>query len=190
MMKRLQREAVLLSLIKAMRSRGSWCGETHIQKATYFLQELLEVPMGFEFILYKHGPFSFDLSDEITAMRANALLQYQSRLPYGPSLFPTEESQNFLEQFPKTLKHYAKKIQFVAETIRTLGVADLERLAIALYVTFNEDGEGTSRVNRITELKPHIKIDEANLAITAVDTIIRDAIKQGLAVEKRPSGGL
>lgn len=83
MMKRLQREAVLLSLIIEMKARGSWCRETHIQKTTYFLQELLEVPMGFEFILYKHGPFSFDLSDEITAMRSNALLQYQSHAPYG-----------------------------------------------------------------------------------------------------------
>ena len=51
-MKKLQRDAVLLSLINEMKARGSWCGETHIQKATYFLQELLGVPMNFEFILY------------------------------------------------------------------------------------------------------------------------------------------
>lgn len=173
MMKRLQREAVLLSLIRELRSKGSWCGETHIQKATYFLQELLRVPMGFDFILYKHGPFSFDLSDEITAMRADALLQYQPRHPYGPSLFPTEESKKFLEQFPKTLKNYANEIQFVAEKIGTLGVADLERLATALYVTFNGDDKVLSREIRITELKPHIKIDEANLAIKNIDSIIK-----------------
>jgi uncharacterized protein YwgA len=181
MMKRLQRDAVLLSLIKEMRARGSWCGETHIQKATYFLQELLGVPMGFEFILYKHGPFSFDLSDEITAMRADALLQYQTRDPYGPSLFPTEESQEFLLQYPKTLKNYAKEIQFVAEKIGTLGVAELERLATALYVTFNENGQRISREDRITELKPHIKIEEAREAVKNVDTIRRDACAKGLA---------
>jgi uncharacterized protein YwgA len=181
MMKRLQRDAVLLSLIKEMRARGSWCGETHIQKATYFLQELLGIPMGLEFILYKHGPFSFDLSDEITAMRADALIQYQTREPYGPSLFPTEESQEFLLQYPKTLKNYAKEIQFVAEKIGTLGVAELERLATALYVTFNENGQRTSLEDRITELKPHIKIDEAREAVKNVDVIRREARAKGLA---------
>ncbi len=181
MMERLKRDAILLSLMNEMRQKGSWCGETHIQKATYFLQELLGVPLGFEFILYKHGPFSFDLSDEITAMRADALLRYQSREPYGPSLFPTDESQEFFAQFPKTLKKYAEEIQFVAEKIGTLGVADLERLATALYVTFNVDGKGKSRENRITELKPHIKIDEASSAVKNVDAIRREAMERGLA---------
>jgi uncharacterized protein YwgA len=181
MMKRLQRDTVLLSLINEMRAKGSWCGETHIQKATYLLQELLKVPLGFEFILYKHGPFSFDLSDEITAMRADSLLQYQPREPYGPGLFPTEESQEFLAQYPKTLKNYANKIQFVAERVGTLGVADLERLATALYITFNENGLDVSRAERITQLKPHIRIDEARDAVRNVDAIRRDAASKGLA---------
>lgn len=180
MMKRLQREAVLLSLIKELKSNGSWCGETHIQKATYFLQELLRVPMGFEFILYKHGPFSFDLSDEITAMRADALLQYQPRQPYGPSLYPTKESQEFLEQYPKTIKSYAKEIHFIAEKTGKLGVADLERLATALYVTFNEDGKGKSREIRISELKPHINTEDACSAVKKVDAIRKEAMARGL----------
>ncbi|MCL6557372.1 MAG: hypothetical protein K6U74_00970, partial [Firmicutes bacterium] len=67
MLPSLKRKALLLSLVKAMESQGSWCGETHIQKCSYFLQAMLGVPLGFEFILYKHGPFSFDLRDELTA---------------------------------------------------------------------------------------------------------------------------
>jgi hypothetical protein len=70
-MKRQKRDAILLELIDKLERRGSWCGETHIQKATFFLQEMLRVPMDFGFILYKHGPFSFELRDELTAMRAD-----------------------------------------------------------------------------------------------------------------------
>lgn len=161
MMKRMQRDAVLISLIKEMKAKGSWCGETHIQKAAYFLQELMQVPTNFDFILYKHGPYSFDLSDEVTAMQADSLLEYKTRLPYGPSLFPTREGQEFLIQYPKTLSKYAEKIQFIAEKIGTMGVADLERLATALYVTLNENEVRKSREIRINELKPHIRIDEA-----------------------------
>lgn len=60
-MERLNRAAVLLNLVETLRSKGSWASETHFQKAAYFLQELLRVPLEFEFILYKHGPFSFGL---------------------------------------------------------------------------------------------------------------------------------
>ena len=68
-MDRLQRASVLLALNEQLRAAGSWAGETHMQKATYFLQHLMGVPLAFDFILYKHGPFSFDLRDELTAMR-------------------------------------------------------------------------------------------------------------------------
>jgi uncharacterized protein YwgA len=180
-MKKLQRDAILLSLINEMKARKSWCGETHIQKATYFLQELLGIPMNFEFILYKHGPYSFDLSDEVTAMRADSMLEYQTRLPYGPSLFPTKEGKEFLLRYPKTLSKYGDKINFIAEKIGIMGVADLERLATALYVTFNENLEGKSREDKIIELKPHIKIHEAREAVRDIDAIRREAAEKGLS---------
>lgn len=180
-MKKMQRDAILLSLIKEMKAQGSWCGETHIQKAVYFLQELMAVPMSFDFILYKHGPYSFDLSDEVTAMQADSLLEYKTRLPYGPSLFPTREGQEFLNQYPKTLGKYAERVKFIAEKIGKMGVADLERLATALYVTLNENMQGKSREIQITELKPHIKIDEANEAVKNVDIMRREAREKGLA---------
>jgi hypothetical protein len=155
-------------------------GDSH-PESDIFPSRTAGVPLGFEFILLKHGPFSFDLSDEITAMRADSLLQYQPREPYGPSLFPTEESQEFLEQYPKTLKNCANKIQFVAERVGTLGVADLERLATALYITFNENGLDVSRAERITQLKPHIGIDEAHEAVKNVDALRREATSGELA---------
>lgn len=70
-MDRFEQAAILTELIDGMRASGSWAGETHIQKGTYFLQQLLEVPLGFRFILYKHGPFSFDLRDALAIMRAD-----------------------------------------------------------------------------------------------------------------------
>lgn len=55
-MNRTQRQAILLALIQRLREKGSWCGETHIQKSAYFLQELLGVPLDLNVIFYKHGP--------------------------------------------------------------------------------------------------------------------------------------
>ena len=61
-----------------------------------------------------------------------------------------------------------------------MGVADLERLATALYVTLNENLEGKSREDKIIELKPHIKIDEAHEAVKNIDAIRKEAVEKGL----------
>ena len=86
---------------------NGWCGETHLQKATYFLQALLEVPMNYRFILYKHAPFAFDLRDELTALRADWLLQLQPEpYPFGASLVPTPTSVTFRQRYAKTVAEY------------------------------------------------------------------------------------
>ena len=61
-MNRLSQDAVLVGLARRLYEQGSWTGETHIQKAAYLLHELRDVPFDFAFILYKHGPFSFELA--------------------------------------------------------------------------------------------------------------------------------
>ena len=84
-MDRFKRAVLLTAMAENLRKKGSWCGETHLQKATFFLQELQKVPIGFDFILYKHGPFSFQLRDELTSIRADGLFQLHQHWPYGPA---------------------------------------------------------------------------------------------------------
>lgn len=179
-MTRMQRAAVLLSLLQELQARGSWCGETHIQKTTYFLKELLRVPLEFEFILYKHGPYSFDLNDEITALRADKLLDVHARrAPYAPSILPSEGSKSFLERYPKTRKRYSGELRFVAEYLATKNVAELERLATSLYVSREPSApaEVDARAERLHELKPHITRAEARHALRFVDEMAKHAEK-------------
>src|SRR2546425_12633108 len=111
-MDRLGRDVILLELLRKLREHGSWCGETHMQKATYFLQHLMQVPLDFQFILYKHGPFSFDLRDELTAMRADGLLALQPQEPYGPSLMPGPAAPEVEKRHRMTVQKYRKQIAF------------------------------------------------------------------------------
>ena len=46
-MERLKKAAVVTTLVDQLRDEDSWCGETHVQKAVYFLQSLFDVPTGF-----------------------------------------------------------------------------------------------------------------------------------------------
>lgn len=176
-MKRLQRDSVLLALIQAMKNRSSWCGQTHVQKSTYFLQELLGVPLGFDFLLYKHGPYSFELSDALAQMQADGLLALAPRPPYGPSLLPGPNSTLLERLFTKTRRRFAPQIEFLADKLASRNVAALERLGTAMYVTLEElSGQSLEeRAACIHGLKPHISLDEARTAIVEFDAIYEEA---------------
>jgi uncharacterized protein YwgA len=173
-MEHLQRASVLLQLNEELRRVGSWAGETHMQKAGYFLQHLMNIPLGFEFILYKHGPFSFDLRDGLTAMRAQGFLRLEPQYPYGPSLAPGENSTLLRSTYKAMSAQYEASVRYVADVLGNKTVAQLERTATALYVTL----EGTpiqERARQITQLKPHVTLEEAQAAVAEVDEISRNA---------------
>ncbi len=176
-MKRLQRAALLTELADRLRDAGSWCGETHLQKATYLLQELVNVPTAFEFILYKFGPYSFELGDELTALCADGLMELRVRHPsYGATLLTTEASTELRRRFPVTLGTYSHRLEFIAKKLGDKGVADLECIATALYVT-REGKAGSSvknRAARLTKLKPHVALASAIEAVKELDQIAEE----------------
>jgi len=177
-MNRLQQAAFLTELADHLLSNGSWCGETHVQKATYFLQTLLDVPLGFDFILYKHGPYSFELSDELTALRADYLLELRVKFPsYGPSLVPTETSAGLRQRHPITVGKYARDIEFVARAFGEKGGTQLERPSTGLFGShqLGLTASAEDRARRLNELKPHVTLEQAREAVGEVDRLAREA---------------
>lgn len=177
-MDRLRRAAILTELADQLRRNDSWCGHTHMQKASYFLQELLGVPTGFEFILYKHGPYSFDLTEDLTALRANYLIRFDHKSPgYGPGIVPTGTSQQLRSRYPTTLARHEREIEFAATILGRKGVTELEKLATALFVTREPEAALTleGRARRLVALKPHVPLDQARDAIRELDRIVQEA---------------
>ena len=176
-MDRLNRAAIITRLAGNLRKAGSWCGETHIQKAVYLLQDLLDVSTEFPFILYRHGPFSFDLSDELTALRGDELLVLEPQAPpYGPRYAPTKMSARLEKAFGETLEKFKDQLQIVAKVVDGRTVGDLERLATALYVTkrrgSEHDGSVQSRAECLNRLKPHVSVEAATKAVEEIDRLI------------------
>lgn len=166
-----RRTAIVSALAKSLASRGSWCGETHLQKATFFLERLMGVRLGFDFILYKHGPYSFDFRDHLAAMRADRYLDVRVQPePYGPSLQPTPRGERLALRSPAVARHRAA-IDWVAETLGGRRVSELERLATALYFESRMPASTPAdRAKQIHELKPHVSYQQA---LEAVDEVLR-----------------
>ena len=66
--------------------------------------------------------------------------------------------------------------QKLSDELTQKKVNELERLATALYVTFENKSSGdVQRAQRIHDLKPHVSIDEALEATKTVDQFTKDS---------------
>ncbi len=163
------RSAMILALAESLRTHDSWCGETHLQKAMFFLQENSGVSAGFEFVLYKHGPYSFDLHDELSSLFAHCLLEDESCPPYGPRIKLSESGDHFLDTHGDRLGEMRAKIEEVAAWFGSKGVMELEKYATALWVRLHHaDAEIDLLARKVNEIKPHISEEAAKEALTSI----------------------
>ncbi|MDP2712553.1 MAG: hypothetical protein Q8O56_15160 [Solirubrobacteraceae bacterium] len=184
-MKGAQRAALVAALVGDLRSAGGWAGETHVQKTVFFLQELLRVPMGFAFQLYKYGPFSFDLSEQLGDMRGLGQLKLEpQRPPYGPKFAVADGAAQLETRFPKTRSKYRPQLDFIVEQLSSAGVGQLERLATALLVESElPNASLDARVSSLCTYKPHIDTDQARDAFAEVDAMRQQAKHLSLIAE-------
>ncbi len=103
-----QRQILICHLVEEMRNKKSWAGHTHIQKCVLFLQELFQIPTGYEFVLHLHGPYSFELRNDLTLMRTRSQLDVEERPGYGPSFTIGARGKLTL----KTASPHSKSIEF------------------------------------------------------------------------------
>jgi len=163
---KLKRYAVVTLLVEKLNKHGSWCGETHIQKAMYFLKELFPEIVDYSFMLYKYGPFSFELRDDIGIMVTEGILDVVPMFPYGPKIIPGKLSNKIKSLFPKTLSRWQGKIEFIAKKLKDKDIKELEPLATALYVIKTMPQLSLyEKIESLQWLKPHISFPKAKEAI-------------------------
>ena len=181
MLETTDRRAVVAQLVKRMRANGQWAGETHIQKALFFLQSMLKLPSPYKFVLYKHGPYSFDLHDDLGNMRANLVLDVKPQRPYGASFELGELGDVSIQRGKNAVDRYNDRVEFVVGSLGNKDVRTLEQYATALFVKIdNPNSDNDMLKNIIMDLKPHISERLASEAIQSVVKIESDARVSGL----------
>jgi uncharacterized protein YwgA len=165
-----------VAIAKALKDAGSWGGETHVQKTSYLVNALGNVNPGWEFVLYKHGPYSFDLHDDLVSSQAMGLLIQRPQQPYGPSLEVSEDGLRLLNQFSVVQRDAKPKIELIARLVGQKNIFELERLATAVFVTAEKAGASPEdRAARLRELKPHVTDGAALSAVTEADQLMQEA---------------
>ena len=177
--------ALVAKLVEGMEQKVQWAGETHIQKALYFAQSMLRVPCLYNFVLYKHGPYSFDLHDDLGKMRAHLVLDIEPRRPYGPSFRLGQLGANSIGRGGETVSRHFGQIGFVVENLGGLDVRTLERYATALYVKSEKSNSDSQSLGKaIVDRKPHISEEDAQSAVEWVNDLEDKAKSQGLIFEQ------
>jgi hypothetical protein len=174
-MNSLVQQAVLLGLVRRLDEHGSWSGETHIQKTAYLARELLEIPFDFQFILYKHGPFSFELRGELEDMRVDGLLEQVPQGPrYGPRLLVSDRGRELETRLRRPAERYSQTLDWIVGKIGDRGVLELERLATALWVTrqATHPVPAKERARELVELKPHVESQAAVRNVNEIDQLL------------------
>lgn len=170
--------SLVLKTMNGMWEKSSWCGETHVQKNIFFLQELMNVPFEWRFIIYKFGPYSFDLAYLIGEIHSYRLVELVPQWGFRPKIKVTSYGKEFYEDINEPCYKYRKQIEFVTEELGSKNVSELERLATGLHITLDEkvkDKTVENRSRRLSQLKPHIRLNDANIVMGEVDSLIERA---------------
>jgi hypothetical protein len=171
-----EQDAIVLYTMQSLKSEGSWTGETHVQKALYLCQELMSVPSNFKFVLYKHGPYSFELSAHLQGLITDDLVCIQTRPPYGPSLGVSDDGRSIAARLDRNAE-ISKRIVFMSKRLGGKGVAELEKLATAVYVDRRYGAQTAieKRVEILTSIKPHVSAEAARDAFAEAESLQIDA---------------
>ena len=177
-MNRYQRMALLLRLMELLREKGSWCGAMHIQKSAYFAQDLTKVPFGYDYVIYKYGPFSSSLRDELSGMLALLVAELEVHdMFYSPKYRIGKRGGNVIERFGECIIKYENQLKFVSDKIGHMKIKELEQVGTALFVTREMGNEASVglRCDRLLRRKPHIAKRDAETAIEGIDSWIEEA---------------
>lgn len=163
--------AILIELLRLMEEERSWSGETHLQKSVFILKTGMGVDtIPFSFIMYKHGPYSFDLHEEIGVMLNLGLIQSIPNPGFGPSLRPTPLGLKLCGRFPTTIERVSGKLICVASHFGRKTVSQLERIATALYVQVElPRAERGRQIERFVELKPYLTPEAAEMGFKELE---------------------
>ena len=168
----IRKHNLLLTVIESLHQHGSWTGKTHVQKAMFLLHAAKSMKVPFGFVLYKHGPYSFDIENELAVMKTYAAITSEPALEgYGVIICPGENASWPKERAPLAPEEESA-VERVCAFVRQKNVLQLEKIATAAWIRTQEGIQDSQRVAaRLHELKPHVSLDDALQADSELITI-------------------
>lgn len=135
-------------------------GKTVLQKLVYILQEVYQVPCGYDYILYNYGPYCEALADDLSFLASmdGVKIDWSCRLGY--EIREAGKTAHFRKRGEKFLTQYASQINEVIKIFGGMNAKELELRSTILYVSKEEPLKEKDLLNRVKEIKPHFSVAE------------------------------
>ena len=169
-MDRVQQAALLTQFIHLWHHHGHRCGEAFLQKGVYLVQEWAAVPLGYDFLLYKHAPFSKGLQYELTALRADGLV----RLDLQEGLVQvalTPQASYLQSRYPAMLAQHRQAMDTLAARLKGTTLFELECMSTAWYLKNRAGVSWDGLAEYLVSKKPHIALAEAYQAVKVIKAV-------------------
>jgi hypothetical protein len=165
-----RRHAYVLAIADCLHAHGSWTGKTHVQKALSLLRDRQEVDVPFDFVLYRHGPYSFEVESAIEEMRSYGAIEIEPVPGYGVVL-KRGPMAGYVMDKGQLSQNEIEAINQVCAYVDGRNVLELERLATASWIRVRENVRSAPEVvKRLISLKPHIGAEDAEKADRDIST--------------------
>jgi len=160
-----RKPSLVLAVIRSLKLHGSWTGKTHVQKSLFLIKTATQIDVPFTFVLFKHGPYSFELETELEQMKSYlAITSEPDPNGYGVVLSPGPGSR-FVDERGGLSEVESTAVGRVCRFVGQRNVAELERVATAAWIRKRERvSDSTSVAERLNKLKPHVSIPDAERA--------------------------
>jgi hypothetical protein len=172
------KHALILAAVEGLQRHGSRTGKTHVQKSLFLSDASGVLKAPFNFVLYKHGPYSFDFETELEQMKSYAALNSDTVEGwYGVRLSPGMNA-SLVKRVAPLPDATQEAIEFVCRFVGNKGVVELERLATAVWIRTRECIVDSEKVAlRLHQLKPHVAVHDAENADREARNLLDSAQK-------------
>lgn len=137
-----QNDLLLLKTVSLCNDNNVSCSDIRIQKILYLVN--IKKKLTYNFVMYKNGPHSFELQDDIAKLKAYMIIKetYKSNL-VGLSIYNEDIIKGFINSTLE--KNLSDELEIIFNMVKELSVKQLEELTTNIYFEKNvsESGKGT-----------------------------------------------
>lgn len=160
---------VIADLALKLKDVSPQFGKTVLQKLVYILQEIYNVPCEYDYILYNYGPYSGDLSEDLSFFASMGGVKVEWSQSMGYKILPADKTEHFRQRAKGFLDQYEDKVNAVVSNFGGMTARDLELRSTIIYVykesLRNSTTDKNDIISRVRDIKPHFSLDEISDAL-------------------------
>lgn len=167
--------ALIVYLAEQMEESAQWFGKTALQKLVYLLQTLFGVPVGYQYSLYIHGPFSKELMDDVDYLDGIGGLEVSfDQNANGYKIRPAQGADKIKAKAQDFLDNYRPQINQLLGKFGSMRARELELRSTIVFidryaVQTNREMTRQEFAQEVSSIKPHFSWAEIEEAITELE---------------------